>query len=237
MEYRSPGLNLSSGPSHSHIEGSSPLTRTSGGPILRILRMRMSVTLVESACTVPQRIAWPLVPPNPNEDTCTLFCVLFEATTSLVRQKSNCVCSKLGLRTLRWLRAAEHPDLTCNTAAMRVVMAAPPSRWPVWVLFVRTSSTLSLGSLICTRRTPPTSIGSPSEVPVPWQFQMQDSGGRIRASRIAFVITSSWAMPFGAVIVAERPFCPTREARQTASRSPCNSPYLRVMPEQPSPLM
>mmetsp|Transcript_50744 Transcript_50744/g.142616 ORF Transcript_50744/g.142616 Transcript_50744/m.142616 type:complete len:250 (+) Transcript_50744:138-887(+) len=237
MEYLSPGFNFSSGPSHSHNEGSSPLTRTSGGPIFRILRMRMSVTFDVSACTVPQRIAWPFVPPKPKEETWTLFCELFEAATSLVMHMSNWACSKFGFKTRKWLMADEQPDLTWSTAAMSVVMAAPPSKWPVCVLLVRSSSVVSLGSFVCTRRTPPTSMGSPKEVPVPWQFQMQDSGGRIRASRMALVMTSSCARPFGAVSVAERPFWPTREARQMASRSSGRSPYLSVRPEQPSPRM
>lgn len=45
---------------------------------------------------VPQRIAWPFVPPKPKEETWTLFCELFEAATSLVMHMSNWASSREG---------------------------------------------------------------------------------------------------------------------------------------------
>eukprot|EP00443_Scrippsiella_acuminata_P088323 CAMPEP_0115519978 /NCGR_PEP_ID=MMETSP0271-20121206/78730_1 /TAXON_ID=71861 /ORGANISM="Scrippsiella trochoidea, Strain CCMP3099" /LENGTH=155 /DNA_ID=CAMNT_0002951037 /DNA_START=44 /DNA_END=511 /DNA_ORIENTATION=- len=65
------------------------------------------------------------------------------------------------------------------------LMAAPPSRCPMFDLILPIMRGSLRDCFTCTLRTAPTSIGSPSEVPVPWHSQTVDSGGCIFASRIA----------------------------------------------------
>mmetsp|Transcript_12950 Transcript_12950/g.36733 ORF Transcript_12950/g.36733 Transcript_12950/m.36733 type:complete len:358 (-) Transcript_12950:1804-2877(-) len=226
-----------SGPSVSQSAGSSPIARTSGGGSFASLRRTISLTFGTTPRLSPQKTMWPLVPPKPKDEMWMLFCVFRVLFSSLLMHMSNWVCSRLGLSCLKWQMPMQQAFFTCRVAAMMVVMAAPPSRWPVCVLFVTMRSVVLRFSLTWTLRTPPTSIGSPREVPVPWQHQMQDSTALIFPSRSVLLMSSSCAIPFGAVMVAERPFCPHLDARHTASRSSSRRPNLSVTPEQPSPRM
>jgi len=59
---------------------------------------------------------------------CTLFCVLPDVTTSLAMHTLNPFKSMFGLSTRKWQIDAVTVILHCMTAAIKVVMAAPPSK-------------------------------------------------------------------------------------------------------------
>mmetsp|Transcript_12335 Transcript_12335/g.33124 ORF Transcript_12335/g.33124 Transcript_12335/m.33124 type:complete len:249 (-) Transcript_12335:990-1736(-) len=232
---RSPGFASASGKSASQSAGSSPMGRTSAGRMRARRRNTCVSTSRRSLPLLPQKIACPLEPPKPNEDTWAWLWSCLEVTSSVAKKASKAWPSRWALSCRAWFVGKQ---FECITSRMHLTMppiAAPPSKCPMLVFAVDNISGSVRVAFSCTRRTAPTSMGSPKEVPVPWHSQLDVSGGVILASLMALQIISSCEGPFGAVRLALRPSCPSEEARNTASRSSA-SPNFKRMPDVPSPL-
>mmetsp|Transcript_56898 Transcript_56898/g.161517 ORF Transcript_56898/g.161517 Transcript_56898/m.161517 type:complete len:207 (+) Transcript_56898:274-894(+) len=67
--YLSPSLASAAGQSESQLSGLSPTGRTSGSGRLPILRMAMTLMSPMSVMLCPQKMPWPLEPPNPKDET------------------------------------------------------------------------------------------------------------------------------------------------------------------------
>mmetsp|Transcript_100721 Transcript_100721/g.267731 ORF Transcript_100721/g.267731 Transcript_100721/m.267731 type:complete len:215 (-) Transcript_100721:1405-2049(-) len=212
------------------------MTRTSGGGIFFIFFWIAWYGSSAAPDTfLPQKTAWPLEPPKPSDETWLWPCSNLKLVASVEKNASKAAWSRWGLSCLTCSVEKHSPYITCMMHFIIPAMAAPPSRWPMLDLAVDIMSGSGRAILICTFLTAPTSMGSPSEVPVPWHSQHVDSGAVILASLMARVIISSCAGPFGAVRLALRPSWAICVDRRTASLSSMSAPYFMNMPEVPSP--
>mmetsp|Transcript_102125 Transcript_102125/g.271781 ORF Transcript_102125/g.271781 Transcript_102125/m.271781 type:complete len:256 (+) Transcript_102125:472-1239(+) len=235
MTNLSPCLQRGSGKSASQSSGSLPVTRTSAGASLLSLAMMSSWLSPRKSFLPPQKMACPLLPPKPKEETWLWPCVYFQFAVSVSKTASNASCSKCGFSVRKWTVGQHLAYLHCRTHLQMPPMAAPPSKWPMLVLFDVSIKGSNLGILIWIFLTAPTSMGSPSEVPVPWHSHTVDSGAVICASLTALAIISYCAGPLGAVKLALRPSCPTCVARMIESLWPFKAPHFIMMPLTPSP--
>mmetsp|Transcript_114128 Transcript_114128/g.368726 ORF Transcript_114128/g.368726 Transcript_114128/m.368726 type:complete len:308 (+) Transcript_114128:379-1302(+) len=237
---RLPGSARGSKPVVSHSLTSSPfMVISAGGARASFFWKATWVSMLAAPRVVwmflPHASACALVPPKPKEETPVkaLSSRMVTVSESIWHGKPS--MSKCGFLTRKWTFGEPSQWETCRTHLKKPQKPAPPSPCATLDLEdVMTKGSLR-GVALMTFLKEPTSIGSPREVPVPWHSQQVDSGGVIRASRIARVIISSWAGPFGAVRLALRPSCAMLEALRMASRPSKSPPYFRNMPEVPSP--
>mmetsp|Transcript_25203 Transcript_25203/g.64010 ORF Transcript_25203/g.64010 Transcript_25203/m.64010 type:complete len:227 (+) Transcript_25203:484-1164(+) len=120
---------------------------------------------------------------------------------------------------------------------MRPATPAAASRWPMFVFAL----VLRIGAWRFEPMTPrraPTSIGSPSAVPVPWHSAIVIMLARRPPSRIELLITSCWEGPCGAVILALLPSWFAEQPIKIAMRSMASMESLHIFsftPPTPSP--
>lgn len=149
-----------------------------------------------------------MVPPTPKDETWAWPCEYRYGLVSVQKIASNAAWSRWGFSVFRWMVGAHLPMMHIMMHLFIAIAAALPSRCPMLDLLVAIMRGSDLRILIWTFLTAPTSMGSPSDVPVPWHSQTVDSGGVIRASRTAPQMHFSCAGPFGADRLALRPSWP-----------------------------
>ena len=160
------------------------------------------------------------VPPNPNDDTpayCPDSSVLPAGSTAAHRSIAS-ISSGFSRSQCRF--AGTRPCCRQSTALISPAMPAAASRCPM-LLFTAPSTSGRLRPPN-TFASAPTSIGSPSAVPVPCASMYPTSSASIPALSSAIRITASCDGPFGAVNVADRP--------SWFTATPCTTPQI------PSPL-
>eukprot|EP00966_Prymnesium_polylepis_P159258 3680599-Prymnesium_polylepis.1 len=103
------------------------------------------------------------------------------------------------------------PPFSCTSSFIAPTRPAPGSVWPAMAFMLLKASGASHSSRCAksTFETAVASMGSPSEVPVPWASKVVMSLGVSCASAIDALSTPTCARPFGAVRLALRPSCRT----------------------------
>mmetsp|Transcript_29140 Transcript_29140/g.83319 ORF Transcript_29140/g.83319 Transcript_29140/m.83319 type:complete len:252 (+) Transcript_29140:655-1410(+) len=129
--------------------------------------------------------------------------------------------------------------MTCMQHFTNPAMPAPPSRCPRFVLEdvqARARRPASLPQILLWA---PTSMGSPSAVPVPWHSKQSTSAGPRDASRSAARMHCSCEGPLGAVMLALRPswllWLPAASAKTLGESSAMSMRTLEAPSPRPYP--
>mmetsp|Transcript_5626 Transcript_5626/g.14292 ORF Transcript_5626/g.14292 Transcript_5626/m.14292 type:complete len:250 (-) Transcript_5626:734-1483(-) len=151
----------------------------------------------------PQMSQRPFVPPKPNDETpvSALFSIVSMASVSKKHGKP--ATDRCGLSCRQWAFGGHVPASSMRMHFRSPAIPAPPSKWPMFDLELVRARAVSLGSMAL--RSAPTSMGSPSAVPVPWHSARLMSRASLPASRIEAWMHTCCDGPFGAVMLALRP--------------------------------
>ena len=172
-----------------------------------------SITSAESACFM---MAWAFVPWKANELMPTCMAASCDMPVELRRPSQNDVpdfALCISIIVWMWLLTRLRCGMPCTTALDTATVAwtspvapAPASVWPIQALAVLADKNDLLdGWSIRTALAAPSSIGSPSGVPVPCIWRLDTSPGRVPLNLSPERMTSDWLGPFGAVSDAELP--------------------------------
>mmetsp|Transcript_22746 Transcript_22746/g.65584 ORF Transcript_22746/g.65584 Transcript_22746/m.65584 type:complete len:206 (-) Transcript_22746:1868-2485(-) len=151
----------------------------------------------------PQMSQRPLVPPKPNEETPVSALCRCVSMHSLSKKQGKPATFRCGLSCRRCEFGGHVPAWSIRIHLRSPAMPAPPSRWPMFDLELVRQRAKSRGSIALRRA--PTSIGSPSAVPVPWHSARLIMRASSSASRMLWLMQACCEGPFGAVMLALRP--------------------------------
>mmetsp|Transcript_74093 Transcript_74093/g.196860 ORF Transcript_74093/g.196860 Transcript_74093/m.196860 type:complete len:217 (-) Transcript_74093:975-1625(-) len=154
---------------------------------------------------LPQASACAFVPPKPKDETPEYALSSRRQTVSVTIWQGKPSISKCGFCALMWRLGAASQKDTCKMHLAKPQKPAPPSPWPTLDLEEVITSGCFLGVALMTFLKALTSMGSPSEVPVPWHSKQSTSVGVSAHSRRTELMHFSCAGPFGAVRLALRP--------------------------------
>ena len=161
-------------------------------------------------------MAWAFVPWKANELMPTCMAASCDMPVELRRPSQNDVpdfALCISIIVWMWLLTTLRCGMPCTTALETATVAwtspvapAPASVWPIQALAVLADKNDLLdGWSIRTALAAPSSIGSPSGVPVPCIWRLDTSPGRVPPNLSPARMTSDWLGPFGAVRDAELP--------------------------------
>mmetsp|Transcript_29862 Transcript_29862/g.86751 ORF Transcript_29862/g.86751 Transcript_29862/m.86751 type:complete len:212 (-) Transcript_29862:1883-2518(-) len=210
MTHRDSGSARGSKPVVSHSMTSSPFMVISAGGAAASFFWKTTFgswlnEALDVMMFVPQASACAFVPPKPNDETPVYAASSLITTTSLNTWQGNPDRSMCGFIAFRCKLAAASQCITCMQHLKKPARPAPPSPWAM----LDFDEVMTIGSFrgvtLITFLNEPISIGSPSEVPVPWHSKQSTSVGVSPTSFSTALMHFSCAGPFGAVKLALRP--------------------------------
>mmetsp|Transcript_24368 Transcript_24368/g.73197 ORF Transcript_24368/g.73197 Transcript_24368/m.73197 type:complete len:219 (+) Transcript_24368:366-1022(+) len=194
----------------SHSKTSSPFIVISAGGAMASFFWKMTcgswfAVPLDVQMLAPHASACALVPPKPKEETpeyaaSSRIVVTSESTWHGKPSKSKC-----GFLAFKCTLDAASQCMTCMQHLKKPASPAPPSPWAMFDLEDVMTIGCCLGVTLITFLKEPTSIGSPSDVPVPWHSKQSTSVGVSWHSLSTELMHFSCAGPFGAVRLALRP--------------------------------
>mmetsp|Transcript_20037 Transcript_20037/g.62922 ORF Transcript_20037/g.62922 Transcript_20037/m.62922 type:complete len:221 (+) Transcript_20037:1017-1679(+) len=184
----------------------------------------------------PQMSQRPFVPPKPKEDTPVRALFRWVSMPSVSKKQGNPATLRCGFSWRQCALGGHVPAMSMRMHLSRPAMPAPPSRWPMLDLELVRQRAKSRGSMALRRA--PTSMGSPSAVPVPWHSARLIMRASSSASLIEAAMHACCEGPLGAVMLALRPSWlmqqPSMQAFCSRESSNLSLPLRNIRPT-PSP--